>query len=225
MWYGYFTSQGASELAFSLESWSVWTAGRGHSPQRTASSLAETRSFRSRGVSVCAQRKAPRLLPAFSEGTVGHLKASLGPAPPRSHLSPGHGVTAPSGPESPASPSTYPWLLPSLTSCVQLLPSVPHQTCLYSSGDIAPVVLSLRVFSSVRGGGGGGHARCSETIVNGPVSACLGEWIAEGRCGWLSWEVVRGRARQRRRASQWRRDPGLTTWLAPPPSTAVTVLG
>ena len=127
MWYGYFTSQGASELAFSLESWSVWTAGRGHSPQRTASSLAETRSFRSRGVSVCAQRKAPRLLPAFSEGTVGHLKASLGPAPPRSHLSPGHGVTAPSGPESPASPSTYPWLLPSLTSCVQLLPSAPTE--------------------------------------------------------------------------------------------------
>ena len=106
---------------------SVWTAGRGHSPQRTASSPAETRSFRSRGVSVCALRKAPRLLPAFSEDTVGHLEASPGPAPPCSCLSPGHGVTAPSGPESPASPSAYPWLLPSLKSCVQLLPSAPTE--------------------------------------------------------------------------------------------------
>lgn len=31
-----------------------------------------------------------------------------------------------------------------------------------------------------------GHARCSETIVDGPVSACLGEWIVEERQVWMA---------------------------------------
>lgn len=31
-----------------------------------------------------------------------------------------------------------------------------------------------------------GHARCSKTIVDGPVSACLGERIAEERQVWMA---------------------------------------